>query len=1096
MESSSTKDEQSIPIGCPRFKPKAAFDDAVGVVTVHRTLAWEVNQNTKFLKRNIQAPESSDDGSNAAGCHFLLPCKTKDPFYQFGRSSTKGRRESLLDVYIPDTRVAMKQFTLFPDHNVNYWRIEANSETITRVNGVPLQVVDTRTKTYKTRLPHLLYLDPMVPNQVMVGDLEITVWLLKTPRDALGPNPSLAMSPIHSQVQDIVNHPENWAQARWILGKHPIEISTASERVLERFTGTVYTAKLFRDNNSGRDIRDREFRNMNKQLKDESIVQYLYATEIRGIPSIITSTHEGFAPYAVCHGSISSWHPGTRFQVATNLLRRLFTAVDFLHFNSIIHGALSRNSVLLRLNDAELEQVLVVDYGDTRTVAPGQALPREDMIEDGRASMELVDECCDIWAFRNGPPPEAMSDEEMAHRTRKAANDYEKVRKVNAQFFQNKKGDPQSAYGKKLARLLDKMKYGLEHAQSEQVFNSQRRVILPLTAKKIQEIVQEWESGHRASGVEPPMILSLGHQFLDGLIDQLRHRNWDVTPRDVCHKLKMLEGDCKEHWRPLLISKRFSFPLRPSNKSGNQRVLVCEESFADYLAFYMQLRPECNHAVYSAYQEHIKLSAMGTVWLKDIENFSAALQQSGSIPLNILTTLRKLSRATLNDELSVEEQFEIWTHVPSRAFNLTQLQNLANSTSFKNCICNDVVPCENFAEVRGGAEVQGCYAPLSLLHAFAEAFDLTACNSSQGVISYPIHDPSDFYQVNNEGRLILARRGLVGYASICRTGDQITHCPKDVTDIHTAATFLPTYFGDLIVLPPSPDKSFNVPRPAHWSLFKPAKPSSLEFKYVEPDTTIGKMLAQRQKLREEAVPPPSKQSASGGPPPSKRDKRQNSLNPGLSRLGAAAPFPKISSLGQRLNLDPVQQSFTEVASSVGLQDAKVDVDKMLANLSNIGNGSTTIHPLFNFKVHGQPPSSPTERVPSEDGQSGSAEFAVDPSFPKTSRQRFSDDEQQPSLSVQPRLSLPDTVAQSSSHDDDDISMPDTEPQEWEYIENVGPCEADTVFQTPSHGHDENTSMPDTEEQDWDHLEDIETGEPVSDVAEEVIPSSDDLMSDG
>jgi serine/threonine protein kinase len=85
----------------------------------------------------------------------------------------------------------------------------------------------------------------------------------------------------------------------------------------------------------------------NRQDVDASIVRYLQSTEIDQIPSIITSTHEGFATYSTLQDDIRKSHPGVRFAIATKLFRRLFSALAFLHFNGIVHGHVSNDSVLL-----------------------------------------------------------------------------------------------------------------------------------------------------------------------------------------------------------------------------------------------------------------------------------------------------------------------------------------------------------------------------------------------------------------------------------------------------------------------------------------------------------------------------------------------------------------------------------------------------------------------------------------------------------------------------------------------------------------------------------------------------------------------------
>jgi hypothetical protein len=135
------------------------------------------------------------------------------------------------------------------------------------------------------------------------------------------------------EIQDVARRTDLWARDRYILKER---VFTNSRRVLERFTGKVARAKFFPDQQHGRELRDAEFVKFGKEKVDASPVRYQQSAEIDQIPAVITDTHEGYASYVALEGSIKAQHPDIRFLGASKLLRRLFSALAFLHFRGII----------------------------------------------------------------------------------------------------------------------------------------------------------------------------------------------------------------------------------------------------------------------------------------------------------------------------------------------------------------------------------------------------------------------------------------------------------------------------------------------------------------------------------------------------------------------------------------------------------------------------------------------------------------------------------------------------------------------------------------------------------------------------------------
>lgn len=88
------------------------------------------------------------------------------------------------------------------------------------------------------------------------------------------------------------------------------------------------------------------------------------------------------------------------------------------------------------------------------------------------------------------------------------------------------------------------------------------------------------------------------------------------------------------------------------------------------------------------------------------------------------------------------------------------------------------------------------------------------------LLDIPAFDPAAFSQVLHHGRVVLACRSLLAYATIVRSGGQC--CWHDLlkhgVDFETPDYFLPMYFGDTMVLPQIPPGGFHT-RPEHWSGF-------------------------------------------------------------------------------------------------------------------------------------------------------------------------------------------------------------------------------------------------------------------------------------
>jgi hypothetical protein len=534
------------------------------------------------------------------------------------------------------------------------------------------------------------------------------------------------------------------------------------------------------------------------------------------------------SPYGALQSDLKQRHPGFRFQVAAEIIRPLFSALEFLHFHRIVHAAVTWDSVLLRLRNNHVEQLLLVNYSTAYAVPPGEQMPRAVMVCDGRQAMELIEDCCDIWVLRNAPAPTAIHEAEMRRRTEVAEKEHAMVQHTCAHFFNVKGGDRHSTEGIKLLKLLADKEMDWSRAKTNQLDNAGLLQIGPVTANRLQEVILEWKSSGQSLGSNRYHFtaLTLGHKFLDDLVNQLYHKRWNLLPSDICGQLRYLEGDVNDPWKTFTVTQKFPFRLGTYRENADVplEVTIDGHSLVQYLAVCCDVYPEWRDSI--AFDFHRILAPnRGFITQKTIGVFRTALIQDGPLPSTIDKTLQQLETLTnidLRDEASIAEEHAVYYHVPSDMFNATQLRRVAMSKQLKACLANQSLRCENFAEVRGEQELQGNYVPLPLLPSFVTELGLSVRDMPTSERSYPAVNSSDFSQVS-PGRIVLSRRGLVAFASVTRTANQFSHRSTDPLVYELADPFLPTYFGDIKVLPESSDGKFHHPRPEHWAQFKTAE---------------------------------------------------------------------------------------------------------------------------------------------------------------------------------------------------------------------------------------------------------------------------------
>jgi hypothetical protein len=463
----------------------------------------------------------------------------------------------------------------------------------------------------------------------------------------------------------------------------------------------------------------------------------------------------------------------------------------------------------------EVEHVLLVEYSTVHSFISGMPVPVEDMIADGRFAMQLIENCCDIWLFRSGPKLNAMGEEVMQKRTVDAMHEYRTVQRVAADYFELQGNSQKSVKDRKLNRLLNRLGNAWSTAKAKQMENLADREVALLSKSKIDAKIKQWESAHPPQTLvyKQYMLLSLGHDYGDSLANQLYVKRWGVTPQEVCAKIKTLGGNLEEPWQTVDVHRTTAIEY----KNGGYD----DEAVINWLASCYEIHPGWRSVLEMGCQAHFHQGA-GLNTPVDLGDLSRALQVHGQLPPHMLAMFRRFRDAE-TFKPQVVETYQIWYHVPSRLFNLTQLQRLGAPDHFYTTVIEGKPRCDNFVEVRGDAKVQGCYASFTLLRAFADQLGLNVSYNSNLTPLMPIYDSADFSQVP-QGRIVLARSSLIGYASVLRSGDQCNFLfsrtePKFVPP----SQFIPTHFGDMMLLPQLPPNVHSYNRPEHWSKFKTAE---------------------------------------------------------------------------------------------------------------------------------------------------------------------------------------------------------------------------------------------------------------------------------
>jgi hypothetical protein len=984
--------------GHPAIPAGTSLQDVVAIVTVHDPSAPWINTHSPSPKTDHVI------GRNVSGVNVFLTHVPNQPCYRFGRAmATRTARQRSQEVYLPSSKAAMQQFTMMPDWDRNCWRIQSMSEIITHVNGAPIQSDTSNTKKLPDRLPTTVFLKQGSANEIVVKGCRIEIWLLKFVREVFG---ALDYQPprLDARLQNVADRPEAWAVNRYM--ETPKVISAKTVRVYDSFTGETKAAKIFRIANHAIQRRDREFVAFAKLDVDASIVRYQQSALVNNLPAIIMDEHVGYVSYGPLRNAIHKSHPGIRFSIASRLMLRLFPALAWMHYHGIIHQSVSHDNVLLQLVDGKVEHILLTDYRAARPYIPAMTAPVKDMLADGKALMTLIEDCCDIWTFRNGPTAKAEGEFKLEQCTLEAMRLHEMVKRCSADFIR-RGGRQDSLKGIRLNRLQNKTGNAWSSAQAAQQENLLRKEVAHLSRSKIDAQIKEWESANPAQDAvyKDYMILTLGHEVLDNLANQLHVAPWDTMPQEVCAAIKRAGGANELPWDTFAVQKTIRIASTDAPAVAARKVVMA------WLATCCEVYPEWCEILKAESEMHTSLNA-GSITQDELHNLRNAVQIHGQLPATVISMFHRFADMT-EVPLQLEEIYQVWYHIPSRMFNLTQLQRLANPYRLAETITEGLTRYEDFVEVRGDPQVEGCYAPLSLLAEFAEQLGLRLPRSPDAPSDMPTFDPADFSQVPST-RIVLARPGMLGFGTMLRTADQANFLySRNNLSYVTPHAFIHTYFGDMKVLPKLPPGLHSHARPEHWSKYKTADefeaaadlskrarlqatgpgpstprsgrtPLQILPKTMEVDeTALGKLLQTRERVRNDARLPPKRAGPDASEPSPKRARGRSSSPPPKAKVpdisvsfvqrmddamqrGPGVTLARLedtsfmnSSFAQRdtaiLETPPddptnVHTSFTVRADEEGLEDDWKMVDQMMAQMPD--NEDEHVAGVFGFQFNG------------------------------------------------------------------------------------------------------------------------------------------------
>ncbi|KAK7184357.1 hypothetical protein PSPO01_09734 [Paraphaeosphaeria sporulosa] len=290
----------------------------------------------------------------------------------------------------------------------------------------------------------------------------------------LVPDHDFKASSLHQNLQNVDDQAENWAQNPYVWDRHSSPVSSSSWRVTQRFTRELATAKVC-EGAHGIDDRDREMLMFSKANNHGSIVRYHMATELQGVPAAITDMHQGMISFAALEPNLSSMHQGIRLKLAADMFRPLFSALEWLHYNRIIHASVAPPSVLVQMTGEKLLKVVA------------------QMRREGAQAIAIIETCSNFWQLRQRPRPEWKKESTMAQLTLAGEAHFYLVQQECEDFFHRRQGLWQQEAGAVMLEALALQERQWAQARDAQINNAELLQVSLATRSGLQRYLEEWK---------------------------------------------------------------------------------------------------------------------------------------------------------------------------------------------------------------------------------------------------------------------------------------------------------------------------------------------------------------------------------------------------------------------------------------------------------------------------------------------------------------------------------------------------------------------------------------------------------------------------
>lgn len=265
---------------------------------------------------------------------------------------------------------------------------------------------------------------------------------------------------------------------------------------------------------------------------------------------------------------------------------------------------------------------------------------------------------------------------------------------------------------------------------------------------------------------------SMGHPWLDNLIEKSDDADWAYSVTEVCEQLDLKPGDCdlgSRPWKPVVIDRNFNVGI----KEIKGEIHVNRKDLFDLLyPRGAQDHPSTAREIRSVLRLLLS-NSNEYVSRKECKEMYHLLHDGTLFSMiSLLKSLRKRkSQPDPGTCLSISNSFSITYHRPSCMFNITQLLDIATTAAAEHCT-HDITFKPKIQEVRGHEIYDGHYVEESLLANLLERLDLT--------ISTPIVETRTWSRLENfsenptEENIVLVNPEVMGYAALSRTTRQIT----------------------------------------------------------------------------------------------------------------------------------------------------------------------------------------------------------------------------------------------------------------------------------------------------------------------------------